>query len=320
MRKSSFAAAAGLLCALLAAAPALGKEKRSPKKVVAVSNFQLTAQDYTEGGGWWSKGQVGHGMRSMLVEALVKTGKFIVVERGEGLQEIKAEQALKTSGESRGGGAESKQLMAAQALFRGEITDFTPGQQGAKVSAGGIKLGGLTLGDVGVGLKNASIASIVRWFDTTSGEVIDSFQSEAKATSVGFDVHAYTGIQMGTEAYTKTPIGRATNEVIQDTVEKIVKAMEKVPFQCKIVKGTTQEVYLNVGSDSGLEMGDRYEVYSVGEAIVDPDTGAKLGASKDKIGTVRVAKIQPKFSVARVEAAPSGAPKQGDVAQEAGSE
>jgi curli biogenesis system outer membrane secretion channel CsgG len=306
--------------ALLAAPAALAGEKRSPKKVVAVSDFTVTAQDYTEGSGWWSKGQIGKGMRSMLVEALVKTGKFIVVERGEGLKDIKQEQALRASGQSRGSGAEGQQLMAAQALFRGEITDFTPGQQGAKVKAGGFKIGGVNVGNVGVGVKNASIAALVRYFDTTSGEVIDSFQSEGKATSVGFDVSAYSKMQVGTDAYTKTPIGRATNDVIVETVEKIVAAMEKVPFQCKVVKGSATEVFLNVGSDQGIAVGDSYDVYSLGESLVDPDSGAKLGATKEKIGTVKVAKVQPKFSVARFLAAPATPPKQGDVAQEVGVE
>jgi curli biogenesis system outer membrane secretion channel CsgG len=306
--------------AVAAAGPAEAREKQSPKKVVAVSNFQVTAQQVSGGSGPWNHAQIGRGMRSMLVEALVKTGKFIVVERGEGLNEIRSEQALKTTGQSRGAGAQTQELMAAQALFRGEITDFTPSQQGAKASAGGFKVGGFDVGNVGVGVNNASIAALVRWFDTSSGQVIESFQSEAKASAVGFDVHAYRGMQMGTDAYTKTPIGRATNEVIQDTVEKIVRAMEKVPFQCKVIRGSATEVYFNVGSDSGIAAGDRYDVFSLGEPLVDPDTGAKLGAPKERLGTVRVASVQPKFSIARFETQPPVPAKQGDVAQEVGTQ
>src|SRR5437899_1180797 len=91
-----------LVLASLLAAPAARAEKVSPKKVIAVSKFENKAQQWNEGGGWYNKGQIGDGMHSMLVEALVKTGKFIVVERGEGLNEIKAEQSLKKGGDSRG--------------------------------------------------------------------------------------------------------------------------------------------------------------------------------------------------------------------------
>lgn len=294
-------------------------EKKSPKKVIAVSSFEMNAQNWSEGSGYWNKEQVGTGMRSMLVEALQKTGKFIVVERGAGLEDIKAEQNIKKGGDSRGSGAEGGQLMAAQALFRGEITDFTPGQQGAKVSTGGIGMGKLgQLGNVGVGLKQASIAALVRYFDTTSGEVIDSFQSSAKANSVGFDVSGYSKIPFGTEAYTKTPIGKATNEVIKETVDKIVAAMAKVPFTCKVIKSSGDQVYLNVGADSGIAVGDKYEVFALGEAMVDPDSGMNLGAEKEKAGTVTVTKVQPKFSIAKFEGAPSGTVKAGDVAQELG--
>lgn len=306
---------AGVLLVLLGAGPAHGAERRSPKKVVAVSDFKVTAQR-ASGHSYWNQAQIGQGMRSMLVEALVKTGQFIVVERGEGLGDIRAEQALKARGDSRGGGAERGELMAAQALFRGEITDFTPGQQGAKANVGGFKVGGINVSNVGVGLENASIASIVRWFDTSSGEVIESFQSEAKATAVGFDLKAYERLRFGTDAYTQTPVGRATNEVIQETVAKIVAAMARVPFQCKIVKATSDEVYLNVGGESGIGVGDRYEVFSVGEALVDPDSGRKLGAPKRRIGTVTVSAVEPKFSLARFDGSPSGTPKPGDLAQE----
>lgn len=299
------------------AGPLAAREKKSPKKVIAVADFEMNAQSYTSGGGWWNKEQVGTGMRSMLVEALLKTGKFTVVERGEGLQNIKEEQELKKSGSSRGSGAAAGELMAAQALFRGEITDFTPDQQGAKVSTGGFNLGKFgNLGNVGVGAKNASIATLVRYFDTSSGEVIDSFQSTGKATSVGFDVSGYSKIPFGTEAYTKTPIGKATNEVIKDTVDKIVSAMAKVPFQCKVIKATAPTIVLNVGEEGGISVGDRYEIWSIGEAMIDPDSGANLGSEREKIGVVKVEKVNPKFSTARFEAKPAADPKPGDVAQE----
>ncbi len=306
------------LAALVPLAAATGasakEEKRSPKKVIAVSNFEVTAQKYDESGGWYNREKLGDGMRSMLVEALQKTGKFIVVERGEGLKDIKEEQALKKAGDSRGAGAEGGALMAAQALFRGEITDFTPEQQGGKFSTGNLgPLSGLS-----VGTKNASVGVLVRWFDTTSGEVIDSWQASEKQSSVGFAVQGYHKIPFGTEAYTKTPIGKATNAVISKVVDKIVAAMAKVPFQCKVIKATGSEVFLNVGSDSGVGVGDKYELYGMGEALIDPDTGANLGADKTRIGVITVTKVQPKFSIATFEGSPSGTAKAGDVAQALG--
>ena len=47
----------------------------------------------------------------------------------------------------------------------------------------------------------------------------------------------------------------------------------------KIIKVEGNKAYINLGASSGIKMGDKFNVFSVGEALIDPDTGAKLGAT-----------------------------------------
>ena len=80
---------------------------------------------------------------------------------------------------------------------------------------------------------------------------------------------------------------------------------------------TGDQIFLNAGGDAGVMVGDRFDVFSVGEAMVDPDSGANLGAEKTKVGTVKIEKAQPKFAIGKLEGAPNGTIKAGDVAAEA---
>ena len=65
----------------------------------------------------------------------------------------------------------------------------------------------------------------------------------------------------------------------------------------KIIKVDENKAFINLGSSSGIKMGDKFNVINVGEALIDPDTGAKLGASEKQIGSGSVVEVQDKFAV-----------------------
>jgi len=55
--------------------------------------------------------------------------------------------------------------------------------------------------------------------------------------------------------------------------------------------------WINVGSSSGIKVGDKFNIINVGEALIDPDTGAKLGAEEKQIGNGSVVEVQDKFAI-----------------------
>ena len=52
----------------------------------------------------------------------------------------------------------------------------------------------------------------------------------------------------------------------------------------------------NRSKDTGVKVGDIYEIFALGEAMIDPDTGENLGAEETLIGTIKVTSVLPKFS------------------------
>ena len=75
----------------LTASASMAKEYKGPKKRIAVIDFEDKSQ--YQHGGWRD---VGGGMTEMLITALVKTKRFIVVER-EQIHMVMTEQASGTS-------------------------------------------------------------------------------------------------------------------------------------------------------------------------------------------------------------------------------
>jgi len=192
-----------------------------PKARIAVASFKCKAAK--------CGGRIGSGIRDMLVDALVKTGKFIVVERGEGLEEIKKELELGQSGLVQPGKAPQPGLLeGADILVVGSIVAFEPNAGGIKGGVGGLLPKVPLLGGIKLGKKEAYVALTLRFIDVRTGRIINSTRVEGKASS--FDIGGLGGGIIGTvplggglEVYKNTPMEKA----IMVLIDNAVKAIEK---------------------------------------------------------------------------------------------
>jgi len=272
------------------------------KKVVAVSRFE-NKTSYSSGGQF----DIGSGMADQLIDALIQSGEFVVLER-QTLTDVIAEQDLASSGRfQKSRSARRGKLTSAQLLVKGTITEFASKSSG---SGAGISLFG-----VSVGSKKAvaHVGLIIRLIDTTTGEVIDSRRVEGKAESGGFKLGLdLSGIGFGTDSFKKTPIGKATQIAIDNAVAFIAEKMRNIPFTARVIKVSSSGVYVSAGKRSNANTGDIFTVYSVGEELIDPDTGEVLGSEEEEIGQIRIVKVKEKYSVATIVSGCSGI-KKGDI-------
>jgi curli biogenesis system outer membrane secretion channel CsgG len=276
------------------------------KKVVAVSRFE-NRTSWGTGGQW----DVGSGMADQLTDALMQSGQFTVLER-QTLGDIVGEQDLAASGRTmQSKSARTGKLTSAQILIKGTVTEYSRNSKGsgAGVSFKGIKLGG-SRGESHVGV-------IIRLIDTTTGEVLFSKRVEGKAKAGGLNLGVnIDGIGFGTESFKKTPLGKAMQITIDNAVEFIAEELRGVPFKGRVIKVTESEVYVSVGERNGATSGDKFTVYSVGEELVDPDTGEILGSEEEEIGRVEITKVNKKFSKARAVGGGISGISKGDVIRE----
>jgi len=262
-----------------------------PKKRLAVLEFENDVSRR-----WWDRSwNVEENLTEMVVTELMETGRFIVVERSA-LNEVLSEQDLGESGRVRQEtAAKIGELLGAQVLVKGAVTEFIEKESGG---AGGIVVGG-----IGIGGKTSEgyVAMDLRLIDATTGQVLQSHRAEGKIKSTGLGgIAFFKGIALGGTTFNKTALGKATRASVKDAVRFVVANMEQHPWQARIVKVDGSNVYLNAGANMNIQNDMVFTVYSVGEELIDPETGLSLGSTMFRSGTVRVVQVAEKFSIGRV--------------------
>lgn len=266
-----------------------------PKKRLAVLDFDVEASGADQ--------KVGGGVTDMLIDALVNSGKYIVLERSE-LDDVIKEQNLGSSGRvASETAAEAGKLLGAQLLVKGVVTEFKENESG-----GGI--GGIVGGKVGVGVGKVSahVAYTIRLIDSETGQVLDSYRAEEKVSKKGLAV----GTKIG-----KTPVGgaffksasmeEAINKSIAKTIDFLDDQTKNMVWQGSVVMvGDDGQVYVNAGANSGIKVGDQFEVSHAGKALIDPETGLNLGTTTKKIGCIKITSVEEKFSTGKVVAGSGG--------------
>lgn len=277
------------------------KQPLGPKKMIAVSAFENKA-------GWSSQWNLGEGMAEQLISALAKTNQFTVLER-QNLDDVLKEQDMAASGRmtSAGTGAQMGKLYKSQILIRGAITEFAEtGGNDSGIAYKGFKLGGSA--------GQARVTVDLRIYDTTTGEVLASKTAngyaEAKKSMISY---ASSDFAIGTKNFKNTPLGTATRLAIEQATSFIIREMEQVEWKGKVVTVKDGFVFVNAGRKSAIKVGDKLTVYSVGEALIDPDTGMNLGAEESKSAVIEIVKAEEKFSKGRIMEGTPELIKKGDV-------
>lgn len=277
------------------------KQPIGPKKMIAVAAFENKA-------GWSSQWNLGEGMAEQLISALAKTNRFTVLER-QNLDDVLKEQDLAASGRmtSAGTGAQMGKLYKSQILVRGAITEFseTKGGQGG-VAYKGFKLGG--------GGGQARVTVDIRVYDTTTGEVLASKTANGYASTQNTNIsYADSDFAIGTKNFKKTPLGTATRLAIEEATNFIIREMGNIEWIGKVITVKNGFVFVNAGKKSAIKVGDTMTVYSLGEALIDPDTGMNLGSEQTKSAVIEITKAEEKFSKGKVLEGTPEMIKKGDV-------
>lgn len=261
------------------------------KKRVAVAGFENKAPHNTY---WYN--ELGDGFSEQLTEALVKSGKYTVLER-EALDDILKEQDLANSGRvSKPSGAATGKILGAKVLIRGTVTDFEMSQQGGNI---GVGFKGFS---AGVSTTNAHVEVNIRGYDTETSELLfsESCSKKINRSKVKGSFPVGDDMRIGGSAFNKSPLGEACLDCITQCVDVINKQMKDMPWESRILKVSDDKIYIRGGSDSNITQGMKFAVYSQGEELIDPDTGISLGSEEELIGHLEVTSVKEKFSIAKI--------------------
>jgi curli biogenesis system outer membrane secretion channel CsgG len=211
-----------------------------------------------------------------LVNQINSSRKFDVVARKDRLKALLSEQDLGASGNvDPATAAEAMKLAGAQYLVLTTITDFSEGQEklnfkstGASASRDAVR-------------ANCSVEIL----DTTTGKLLASAIFRGRESIVSRE---------GLPATEGEAIGKLVDRLSGEIVNRIVDEL----FPAKVAAKLGSQVTLNRGESGGASVGQVWLVFALGEEVVDPDTGEKLGQNEVEIGKVTISRVTPKMSYA----------------------
>lgn len=211
------------------------------------------------------------------------TRKFKILSRNKAdLAAVLEEQEFSKSDLAKGNAAASGQLENANYLVLPTVQNFSFYSAYSKLPNFDNKFK-----RTDVGLLNVSAKMI----DTSSGQIVTTFSLSSK-----FNIRQ--GIVNGRGG---KPSSKRFTTLSRDVSGQLADQFLSAVYPMKVVKRDRRgDVVINRGKDGGLKIGQIYDVFYAGEEMFDPDTGTSLGSSEEYIGQVKISRINPKFTIAKV--------------------
>lgn len=266
-----------ILCILVGSLLAFSTAFPQLKKRVAVFTFEDKS---SHGWRWWDGKSPGDGVADMLTTTLVKSGKYVVVERQEITQVLDEQKLGQTGLVTPQSAAEMGKLLGVELAIMGAVTEFghTRGGTGGRIRGIG----------VGVKKQTATVAVDVRFVNTTTGEILAAESVRKEESSGGLKISTPKFGFDNRNDFDNSLVGKATREAIDAIVGLVDAQMAQLPWEGKILMVRENTIFIKPGSDAGVKVGDMFAVYSKGEELIDPDTGLSLGSVESKVGTIEV--------------------------------
>lgn len=186
-------------------------------------------------------------------------------------------------------------------LITGKITKFYV----IKKMVGNGKLGGYKHYNAGIEMK-------VMVFDASAGQWTDQFPVSIHERNIGIRInlpaklskdeeyfHRLSEEPFGSEVFKETVAGKVMDKASQIILEKlnhpkkswdppaVVKKPKKI-FEGKVLTVADSTVYVNLGQDDSIVVGDRFPVFTNGAPIIDPEKGDTLGFTDQLVGEVEI--------------------------------
>jgi curli biogenesis system outer membrane secretion channel CsgG len=224
-------------------------------------------------------------LNSQLIDRVNATRKFDIVGRSD-LDSVIKEQDLGASGNvDAKTAAQAGKLTGAKYLFIATVDDFQDYVETAKFE----------------GTDRAATKRVFRFsvigkiYDSSTGKLLESANFQT-----GND--RFKQIQVQRNYSVKD--GELSDEMMvalsRDLAEKMAVHVADVIFPAKILVKRDTEVTINRGEGAGVAVGDTFNVFALGQELIDPDTKESLGHEEVKVGKVKITEVDPKMSKAQV--------------------
>jgi hypothetical protein len=211
---------------------------------------------------------IGEAAADILGTILQKTERFIVIPQQD-LDSILAQQRTGATGAiNPDTAAKMGEIMGLNAIVTGAVTAYSEAEEGS---------------DFIVGKSKKQIARVTvdyRIVDTTTG-----VQLMADSGAGIYEKKVTTVLGAGSKASYDTDLrDGALRDALNKAMVNMMKQLGKRKWNGRVAQVDGNSLYINAGQKTGLNVGDKLEVFRPGKDIVDPVTKQKLGTTENRIG------------------------------------
>jgi len=261
----------------------------SPKRI-GITEFEtngLTVR--VHGGGHYD---IGLGAADLLATELSKNKNFEVIERQQ-IRSVLQEQSFGASGAvDDSTAAQMGKLVGLKYIVYGKIIS-------AGAESGSHSLMGLTVNQL-----NVKVQIAVRMIDATTGSIVWAEQVDGSIKKTGGSYGSMSS-QTGVSA-------SIYDEALNKAVKKIVNAInQQSPTEGTIAKVGANKVYLDIGNEQGVRVGQSFSVVREGETITNA-AGQVIGVEKTDVCKIKITSVDGQMSIAEIQGKPASAIQQGD--------
>ncbi|MEK7407317.1 MAG: CsgG/HfaB family protein [Acidobacteriota bacterium] len=298
-----------LVLALLLAGPASTQQK----KRVAVLDFEYATVHSYVAAIFGTNVDVGRGIGDLLVEKLVQSGAYSVIER-KALSKVLAEQNFSnTDRADANSAAKIGRILGVDVIIIGSITQF--GRDDKATSVGGGAFGGVArrygLGGVQKREAKAVVDVSARMVSVDTAEILAVAHGKGESTRSGISLLGAGGsggaggagaYDMTSKNFSATLIGEAVHKAVGQLGQQLDTSAGRVPVRVVQIDGLVADVsgnslILNVGSRAGVKVGDRLRVSRKIREVRDPATGKIIRAIEDKLGDLVITEVDETSAV-----------------------
>jgi len=262
----------------------------APKRRVGVIDFENKTK--------YGEARLGTSASDILITELVKSGKFIVVDRDK-MGKLMEEQKLGLSGAiDPNTAAKMGKILGLNAIVTGSISQFGETSDGSEALITQSK-------------RQVVKATVdIRVVDVETGQILYADSGSGLAQKTRRSVLGL-GARGG---YDESLEGEALRAAIVKFMNNIVEQVSKKPWSCRVADADSQNVYLNAGNDSGLALGTKLTIFKLGREIKDPMSGLVIGRTEEKLGDIKVVRYLGEDG-AVAELSSGSMPSAGDLAR-----
>lgn len=251
------------------------------------------------------QGQSSPALSSLVIDQLVESGSYLVVERGA-TQALLAEQDLGAQGRlDPATAAQIGRLLGVDAVVIGAVTQS---DVSSRQSGGGFPvLAPLGRSPIAVGATTRDVDATVRLnarlVSTTTGEILTTATGTGSASQSSSTV-TIAGIGGGSEVDNRAQLlSQATDQAIAQIIPQLNAASTLLQNSSPagipgvIADVTQNQVIINRGTGHGYQVGQILTIERVVRQVKDPETGEPLREIKESIGQVQLTEVDDRSSV-----------------------